>query len=76
VKLSERKPGEKMRLLSILSGIAVLLTTAAFAHMLIHLYRHAGQDERNLVFMTGMAVGIVVGIFSLVGAFLLFRRGR
>jgi hypothetical protein len=63
-----------MRLLNIASGIAVLLTTAAFAHLLIHFYGHAGQDAHNPVFLTGMAVGVVVGIFSLVGGFLLFRR--
>jgi hypothetical protein len=65
-----------MRILHIASGIAVLLTTLAFAHMLRHFQTHAGQDAHNPVFITGMGVGIVVGIFSLIGAFLLFRRGR
>ncbi len=64
-----------MRLLCILSGLAVLLTTAAFAHLLHHYYMHAG-DVHNPLFMTGMAVGIVIGVFSLLGAFLLLRLGR
>jgi F0F1-type ATP synthase assembly protein I len=65
-----------MRKLNVASGIAVLLTTVAFAHMLYHFQTHAGQDVHNPVFITGMIVGIVVGIFSLIGAFLLFRGGR
>jgi hypothetical protein len=44
--------------------------------MLRHFQTHAGPDAHNPVFITGMAVGIVVGIFSLLGAFLLFRGGR
>jgi len=65
-----------MRLLNIASGIAVLLTTAAFAHMLHHFQTHAGEDVHNPLFVTGMVVGIVIGIFSLVGAVLLFRGAR
>lgn len=66
-----------MRFLNIASGIAVLLTTLAFAHMLHHFGTHFGPgDDRNPIFVTGMAVGIVVGIFSLIGGCLLLRRGR
>lgn len=75
VKLSSVNEA-KMRLLNIASGIAVLLTTFAFAYMLHHFQTQAGQDVHNPLFITGMVVGIVVGIFSLLGAFLLFRGGR
>ena len=65
-----------MRIVYIASAIAVLLTTLAYAYMLYYFQTHAGQDVHNPVFITGMIVGIVVGIFSLAGAFLLFRGGR
>ncbi len=66
-----------MRLLNILSGLAVLLATAAFAYLLHHFYTHAAAgDVHNPLFLTGMIVGIVVGIFSFIGGCLLLRRGR
>ncbi len=65
-----------MRIIGIASGIAVLLTTAAFTQMLRHFYTHAGQDVHNPLFITGMVVGIVVGIFSLLGGLLLLWSGR
>lgn len=68
--------GAKMRLFSIASGIAVLLTTAAFAYLLYHFYSHAGQDVHNPLFITGIVVGVVVAILSLMGALLLLWSGR
>jgi hypothetical protein len=67
-----------MRLLNILSGLAVLLTTAAFAYLLHQFYTHAAAagDVHNPLFLTGVSVGIVVGFFSFIGACLLLRRGR
>jgi Na+/proline symporter len=67
-----------MRILNILSGIAVLLTTLAFAHLLHHYFSIAAShdDVHNPAFLAGMAAGVVVGVLSFVGGFLLLRRGR
>ena len=65
-----------MRILNILSGLAVLFTTLAFAHLLHHYYINAGEAEHSPPFMAGMAIGIVDGIFSFIGGCLLIRRGR
>jgi hypothetical protein len=53
-----------MRIVNILSGLAVLFTTLAFAHLLHH------------YFLAGIGIGVVIGIFSFVGGCLLLRRGR
>ena len=67
-----------MRILNILSGLAVLFTTLAFAHLLHHHFFFAAthDDAHNPVFLAGMGLGIVVGILSLIGGCLLLRRGR
>src|SRR5258708_40068143 len=66
-----------MRILNILSGIAVLFTTLAFAHLLHHFSTHAPHESfRDPAFMGGMAAGVVVGILSFIGACLLLRRCR
>ncbi len=66
-----------MRILNILSGVAVLFTTLAFAHLLHHFSTHAPHESfRDPTFMGGMAAGVVVGILSFIGACLLLRRGR
>ncbi|HEX3470927.1 MAG TPA: hypothetical protein VHT28_07045 [Silvibacterium sp.] len=66
-----------MRALSILSGIAILFTTLASGHLLIHLSHHASnQDIHSLGFLAGMAFAIVVEIFAFIGALLLFRSAR
>src|SRR5260370_40503187 len=65
-----------MRIVSILSGIAVLFTTLAFGHLLHHYFVNAGEAAHSPPFLAGMAIGIVVGIFSLIGACLLLRSGR
>ena len=66
-----------MRMLNILSGVAVLLTTLAYAHLLHHYYVNAGSDAlHNPVFWVSFAFGVAVGIFSFVGGAMLLRRGR
>jgi hypothetical protein len=65
-----------MRIVSILSGLAVLFTTLAFGHLMHRYFVNAGEAAHSPPFLVGMAIGIVVGIFSLIGACLLLRRGR
>jgi len=66
-----------MRILNILSGIAVLLTTLAFGHLLHRYFVNAPhQAVQDPAFLVGMATGLVVGIFSFIGGCLLLRRGR
>jgi hypothetical protein len=66
-----------MRLLNILSGIAVLFTTLAFGHILHHVATHAPHETiREPAFLAGMGAGVVVRIFSFTGACFLLRRGR
>jgi hypothetical protein len=47
-----------MRILNILSGLAVLFTTLAFAHLLHQYYTNAGEAAHSPPFMAGMAIGI------------------
>jgi hypothetical protein len=66
-----------MRVLNILSGLAVLFTTLAFAHLLHHHSLHASPDDvHNPAFLAGMAALVVVGVLSFIGGCLLLRRGR
>jgi hypothetical protein len=65
-----------MRIVNILSGLAVLFTTLAFAHLLHHHFLHAGEAAHSTTFLAGMGICVVVGIFSLIGGCLLIRRGR
>jgi hypothetical protein len=66
-----------MRILTILSGFAVLLTTLAYAHLVHHFSSHAFQHGYTSAgFWAGLVFGVVVGILSLTGGALLLRRGR
>jgi hypothetical protein len=66
-----------MRVLNILSGLAVLLTTLAFGHLLHRYFTGASpMDVHDPAFLAGMAAGAVVGILSFIGGCLLLRRGR
>jgi hypothetical protein len=65
-----------MRILYILSGLAVLFTTLAFAHLLHHYYLNAGEAAHSPPFLAGTGIGIVVGALSFIGGCLLIRRGR
>lgn len=72
-----RKLGAMMRTLNILSGLAVLLATLAFGHLIYHFstHRHPGEVHEP-AFWAGIAFAIIVGIFSFIGGCLLIRRGR
>jgi hypothetical protein len=63
-----------MRILNILSGIAILITTAAYVHMLHHFSKDAPRD--NPLFWAGLAFAVLVGIFAFIGGCLLLRQGR
>jgi hypothetical protein len=65
-----------MRIVNILSGLAVLFTTLAFAHLLHHHFLHAGETAHSATFLAGMGICVAVGIFSFIGGCLLIRRGR
>ena len=65
-----------MRILNILSGLAVLFTTLAFAHLLHHYFLNAGEAAHSPPFLAGMGIGVLVGVFSFIGGCSLIRRGR
>ena len=66
-----------MRVLNILSGVAVLLTTLAYAHLLHHYFVNTPAESfHNPVFWVSFAFGVGVGIFSFIGGAMLLRRGR
>jgi hypothetical protein len=78
-----------MRVVKILSGISVLITTLAFAQMLhrntlqhLEFLRHLDsihaphQQARNPSFLVGLFTGLIIVVFSFVGGCLLFRRDR
>jgi hypothetical protein len=75
-RLAHLTGGSHLRILNILSGLAVLFTTLAFAHLLHHYYAYAGDAAHSPPFLAGIAFGILVGIFSLIGGCVLLKRGR
>ena len=66
-----------MRILNFLSGVAVLLTTLAFGHLLHRYFVGAPRESlHHPGFLAGMATGVTVGIFSFIGGCFLLRRAR
>lgn len=65
-----------MRTLSILSGIAVLLTTIAYAHLLHRFLVTARHEGADWTFWAGWSAAVGVGIFSFIGGCLLLKRSR
>jgi hypothetical protein len=68
------KPSQ-MRVLRIASGIAVLLTTAAYGHLVHHFCTHHSWAAHDASFFAALALAAVVGILSFVGGILLLWRG-
>ena len=65
-----------MRILNVVCGLAVLLTTLAYAHLLHTYYLGAGAEAfHNPVFVVGFSFGAAVGIFSFVGGAVLLAEG-
>ena len=64
-----------MRLLNILSGFAVLLTTLAYGHLL-HRFLVDAPHDANPAFWAGLAAAVGVAILSFIGGCLLLRRSR
>jgi hypothetical protein len=66
-----------MRVLNLVSGVAVLFTTLAFGHLLEHHFSHASPENyRSPVFWLLVVAAAIVGVFSLVGGFTLLKRVR
>jgi hypothetical protein len=57
-----------------LSGVAVLQLTLHFTHVLHHAFSDWPDDSPY--FWAGMAAGVVVWIFSLIGGVLLLKHSR
>ena len=65
-----------MRILNILSGLAVLLTSLAFAHLLHRYFIDAGKPLTRRRFWRVWASALWWAHFHLLGGCLLIRRGR
>jgi hypothetical protein len=66
-----------MRILSILSGIAVLFTSIAFLHLLHHYYLGASPENlHSLWFWASFVFGAAVELLAFIGGCLLVTRGR
>jgi len=63
-----------MRILHILTGLAVLFTTLAFGHIVHHLFFGDHWSAQSFAFWTGLGTAVVIGAFSLIGACLLFSQ--
>jgi hypothetical protein len=63
-----------MRILRILSGIAVLFTSLGYAHLFHHHLMHASSANfHSPAFLLMTIFALVAGVFSFIGAILLLK---
>jgi len=60
-----------MRTVRILCGLAVLIATLAYGHLVYHFYSSAPHD--NPILWVGLVFAIIVGAFSFLGCALLLK---
>jgi len=77
VKLHLEDEKRSTRILNIVCGVAVLIMTLHFPHLLHHFLHHnADPAARSLAFWAGFSGAIVLGVFSFLGGCLLLWRAR
>jgi hypothetical protein len=66
-----------MRILNIASGISVLFTTLAYAHLLHHHLVHSLSDAAHSpIFWAAYVTAVAAGILAFIGGCLLLKRIR
>ncbi len=65
-----------MRVLSFLSGLAVLFSSLALMHIVHHFADHSLASDRTPVFWTMITLTLIIDVFSFIGGILLLRRAR
>jgi hypothetical protein len=77
VKLDREGEKPSIRILNMVCGVAVLILTLHFLHLLHHFLDHTTDPSaRTPAFWAGFSAAIVLGVFSFLGGCLLLRRAR
>jgi hypothetical protein len=64
-----------MRILNIVSGVAVLFTTLAYVHLVHHHFRQAlAEAHHSAPYWAAFLPALAAGILSLLGGILLLKR--